>query len=56
MKYIVIILNSHILHLMFFMDEGLVFPAAWSLVDKEPCRISLAADCLTQGNVGKVIS
>lgn len=53
MKYIVIILDSDTLRLMAFINEGLIYPAAWSVVDKEPSRISLAAEShhLTHGHV-----
>lgn len=37
-------LDSDILHLMPFMNEGFIFPTAWRVVDKEPFRISLAAN------------
>ena len=39
-----IIPDSDILYLMPFINEGFIFPLAWRVVDKEPFRISLAAN------------
>ena len=39
-----IIPDSDILHLMPFINEGFISPLAWRVVDKEPFRISLAAN------------